>query len=208
MVIVFGKGGYMLNYIWAGMIIIGIITAIFTGKVELVVQEAIKSVSNAVELCIQLMGIMCLWSGLMEIAQKSGIVRKFSALIKPVLVFLFPRVPVKHAAMNAIVMNITANMLGLGNAATPLGLKAMSELNKLNNLSKRPSDAMCMFLILNITTIQLIPTTVIAIRLASGSANPAEIIGTIWVTSICAAITGIIAGKIFGKISFMKNKNY
>jgi len=190
----------MLNYIWAGMIIIGFITAMFTGKVDLVVQETIKSAGNAVELCIQLMGIMCLWSGLMEIVQRSGIIKKLSAFLKPVLSFLFPRVPLKHAAMNAIVMNITANTLGLGNAATPLGLKAMGELSKLNNLSKLPSDAMCMFLILNITTIQLIPTTVIAIRLASGSSYPAEIIGTVWVTSICAAITGIITGKLFSKI--------
>jgi spore maturation protein A len=188
----------MLNYIWAGMLIIGFIIAVFTGKVDIVVQEAIKSSGRAVEICIGLMGIMCLWSGIMEIAQRSGLIRKISSVIRPLLSFLFPGVPVKHPAMNAMVMNITANMLGLGNAATPLGLKAMGELNRLNNSNKRPSNAMCMFMVLNTTAVQLIPTTVIALRAAAGSANPGEIIGTIWVASISAAVAGVTAAKLLG----------
>lgn len=194
----------MLNYIWFGMLVIGIIVAILNGRIEAVTDAAIDSAGKAVELCIGLLGIMCLWTGLMGIAEKSGLVRRISRALTPILEFLFPKIPKKHPAMGAIVMNLVANFLGLGNAATPLGLKAMAELQKLNPKKDTATNAMCMFLVLNTSAIQLIPATIIAIRSASGSQNPTDIIGTIWVASACATVTGIIAAKSFSILGTRK----
>jgi len=186
----------MLNYIWLGMIVTGFVVGIINGRIEAVTQAAIDSAGKAVELSIALLGIMCMWTGLMNIAEKSGLVLYIAKIVRPVLGFLFPGIPKRHAAMGAIVMNLVANMLGLGNAATPLGLKAMAELQKLNPRKDTATDAMCMFLVLNTSALQLIPATVIAIRSAANSANPAEIIGPVWVTSICATLSGVIAAKL------------
>ena len=183
----------MLNYIWVGMLVLGFITAVFNGRVEEVTQAAIDSAGKAAELGIGLLGIMCLWTGLMGIAEKSGLVRGISRLLNPV----FPGIPANHPAMGAVVMNLAANFLGLGNAATPLGLKAMGELQKLNPRKDSATDEMCMFLVLNTASIQLIPATIIAVRSTAGSANPAEIISTIWVASVCATAAGILTAKIF-----------
>lgn len=187
----------MLNYIWFCMLVIGFIIGVLNGRVEAVTQAAIDSAGKAVELCIELLGIMCLWTGLMKIAEKSGLVQYIAKVIRPVLRFLFPEIPKKHPAMGSVVMNLVANFLGLGNAATPLGLKAMNDLQKLNQRKDTATNAMCMFLVLNTSAIQLVPATVIAIRSACGSQNPAEIIGTIWVASCCAMLTGIAAAKLF-----------
>jgi len=187
----------MLNYIWVGMLLTGIVVGIISGRVDTVTQAAVSSAGKAVELCIGLLGIMCLWTGLMEIAQRSGMVEAISRGLKPILRFLLPKVPPKHPAMGAVVMNLTANFLGLGNAATPLGIKAMKELQKLNNKKDTSTDAMCMFLVLNTSAIQLIPSTIIALRSAAGSKNPAEIIGTIWVASAIGTAAGVIAAKMF-----------
>jgi spore maturation protein A len=186
----------MLNYIWMGMLIIGFAIGILTGRVDAVTKAAMDSAQNAVELSIGLLGIMCLWTGLMNIAHKSGMIRYISRLVKPVMSFLFPQIPKGHPAMGAIVMNLVANFLGLGNAATPLGLKAMGELQKLNPAKDTSTDSMIMFLVLNTSAIQLIPATIIAVRSAAGSENPAEIVGTIWIASICASIAGITAVKL------------
>jgi len=188
--------GTMLNYVWMGMLIIGFIIGMLNGRVEEVTRAAINSAGKAVELGIGLLGIMCLWTGLMNIAEKSGMMQYISKALKPVLKFLFPEIPEKHPAMGAIVMNLAANFLGLGNAATPLGLKAMNELQKLNWHKDTATDSMCMFLVLNTAAIQLIPATVIAIRTKFNSQNPEEIIGTVWIASICATVTGIVAAKV------------
>jgi spore maturation protein A len=187
----------MLNYIWFGMLVLGFVVAIFNGRIDAVTQAAIDCAGEAVTLGIKLLGVMCLWTGLMGVAEKSGMVRAISRLVKPVLSFLFPEVPRNHPAIGAMVMNLVANFLGLGNAATPLGLKAIGELQKLNFKKDTATNAMCMFLVLNTAAVQLIPTTIIAIRSAEGSPNPAEIIATIWVASSCAAIAGISAAKFF-----------
>jgi len=187
----------MLNYIWFGMIIIGFVIGIMNGRIETVTKAAIDSAQKAVELSIGLLGIMCLWTGLMGIAEKSGLVQYIARIVRPILRFLFPDIPKKHPALGAVVMNLVANFLGLGNAATPLGLKAMSEMQKLNTTKNTATDAMCMFLVLNTSAIQLIPATVIAIRQTSNSSNPTEVIGTIWVASACATIAGIVAVKLF-----------
>ncbi len=194
----------MLNYIWFGMLVVGFIVGIMNGRIEEVTQAVVDSSKTAIEISIGLMGIMCLWTGLMGIAEKSGIIRGISKLVRPVIKFLFPGIPKDHPATGAVVMNLTANFLGLGNAATPLGLKAMNELQKLNRQKDTATNEMSMFLVLNTACIQFIPTTIIALRAASGSKNPTEIIGTIWVATICATISGVIAAKIFSL--FTKNK--
>lgn len=187
----------MLNYIWFGMIVFGFIVGIMNGKIDAVTQAAIDSSSKAIEISIALLGVMCLWTGLMNIAEKSGLVQYLARILRPLLKFLFPGIPKRHKATGAVVMNLVANMLGLGNAATPLGLKAMVELQKLNSNKDTATDAMSMFLVLNTSFVQLIPATVIAIRSATGSRNPSEIIGTAWVSSVSATIVGIAAVKLF-----------
>lgn len=186
----------MLNYIWSGMIIIGVIVATFNGRLEMVTNAVIDSSKVAIEMSIELLGIMCMWLGMMKIAEKAGIIEAIANFMKPFTRIIFSKVPQDHPAMGAMVMNIVANLMGLGNAATPLGLKAMGELQKLNKTKDTASDAMSMFLIINTCSIQIIPTTLIAIRSATGSKNPTQIITPVWVASICAALTGIILAKL------------
>lgn len=190
----------MLNYIWMGMLLIGFIIGGLNGRLEEVTQAAFNSSKSAVELSIGLLGILCLWTGLMGVAEKSGLLNKIAYLVSPLIRLLFPEIPKKSPAIGAIVMNMAANFLGLGNAATPLGLKAMSELQKHNISKDTASDSMVMFLILNASAIQLVPATIIALRSSAGSSNPAEVIIPIWVASASAAVTGIIAVKVLGNL--------
>lgn len=187
----------MLNYIWFGMLVAGFIIGMANGRIEEVTKAAISSAGTAVNLCIGLLGVMCLWTGLMNIAEKSGLIKIIAKVVRPVLRLLFPEIPKKHPAMGSIVMNLAANFLGLGNAATPLGLKAMADLQGLNPKKDTATNAMCMFLVMNTSAIQLIPATVIAIRTDAHSANPAEIIASIWIASVCATIAGITAVRLF-----------
>ncbi|HHV28373.1 nucleoside recognition domain-containing protein [Acetivibrio mesophilus] len=195
----------MLNYIWFAMLIIGFVVGIMNGRVSEVTQAVVDSSKSAVEISIGLLGVMCLWTGLMEVAEKSGIIRGIAKAVRPVMKFLFPGIPKEHPAGGAIVMNLVANFLGLGNAATPLGIKAINELQKLNPNKDTATNEMSMFLVLNTACIQFIPATIIALRSAAGSKNPTEIIGTIWVASISACMAGIIAAKILS--SFFKAKS-
>lgn len=181
----------MLNYIWMGMLVTGFIIGMLNGRLEEVTQAAFASTGRAVELGIGLLGIMCLWSGLMNISEKSGLIKAVAWLARPLLRLLFPQIAKNNRALGAIVMNLAANFLGLGNAATPLGIRAMTELQKVNGKSDTASDSMCMFLVLNTSAIQLIPTTVIALRNDAGSAAPSEITACVWVASILATLTGI-----------------
>lgn len=190
----------MLNYIWVGLLLIGFIAGIINGRIDQVTKAAMDSAQSAVMVCIGLLGVMCLWTGLMKIAEKSGLVTSIGRLVRPILGFLFPGIPKDHPALGAIVMNLVANFFGLGNAATPLGIKAMNELQSLNKDKKTANDSMCMFLVLNTAAIQLIPANIIALRTAQGSKKPAEIIVCIWIASICATIMGIIAAKLLAKV--------
>jgi spore maturation protein A len=149
----------------------------------------------AVELAIGLIGILALWLGLMKIAEQSGLITALSRAVKPLMIRLFPDIPPEHPAMGAMIMNISANLLGLGNAATPLGLKAMEELNKLNPRTGTATDAMCTFLVINTSNVQLIPATVIAVRAAAGSADPTEIIGAVILATTVNTIVGVAAVK-------------
>ncbi|MBI5215782.1 MAG: nucleoside recognition protein [Ignavibacteriae bacterium] len=166
----------------------------------------IKYAKTAVELALGLIGIMALWLGIMKIADQSGLVSKLATLLKPVTTRLFPDVPADHPAMGAMIMNISSNMLGLANAATPFGLKAMEELNKLNKKIGTATDAMCTFLVINTSSVQLIPATVIAIRAASGSSNPTEILGPVIIATTVNTTVGIIVVKILSRFRIFKKQ--
>jgi spore maturation protein A len=187
----------MLNYVWIGMLAAGFLFGMLNGRLEEVTQAVFTSAGRSVELCIGLLGILCLWSGMMKIAEYSGLIRVIARIARPLLRLLYPQVAGSEAALGAIVMNLSANFLGLGNAATPLGIKAMSELQRLNPYKQSASDAMCMFLVMNTAAIQLIPATVIAIRADAGSSAPAEITACIWIASACATVAGILLVKVF-----------
>ncbi len=186
----------MLNYIWGGMIIISFVVSIFTGRIDETAKAAMEGAGGAVETCIGLLGVMCLWTGIAKISENSGLTKIFAKLLRPITKLIFPKLKPGSAALDAIVMNMVANLLGMGNAATPLGIKAMKELDKLNKHKSSASDEMCMFVVVNTASIQLIPATVIALRQASGSANPAEIVVPVWICSVCAVTVGIIAAKL------------
>lgn len=190
----------MLNYIWIGLLMIGFAFGIVNGRLDDVTKAAMDSAQTAVTVCIGLLGVMCLWTGLMKVAEKSGLIRIIGRAVRPVLVFLFPEIPKDHPALGAIVMNLVANFLGLGNAATPLGLKAMKELQSINKDKKTATNAMCMFLVLNTAAIQLVPANIIALRTSAGSKKPAEIIICIWISSVSATIMGIIAAKMLSAV--------
>ena len=166
----------------------------------------LRYAKTAVELAIGLIGIMALWLGIMKIAEQAGLVAKLAALLRPATRRLFPDVPADHPAMGAMIMNLSANLLGLSNAATPLGLKAMEELNKLNKKLGTATDAMCTFLVMNTSHVQLIPTTVIAIRAATGSAHPAEILGPAIVATCISTVVGILVVKALGRMKFYKDQ--
>lgn len=185
----------MINIIWAALIIIGFLVGFTTGNLDGVTNAAIENAKAAVELAIGLIGVMALWLGIMKIAQDSGLIRGISRLLKPVMIFLFPDVPPEHPAMGAMIMNISANILGLGNAATPFGLKAMEELQSLNRQKDTATNAMVTFLAINTSSVTLIPASTVAILAAAGSTNPTEIIGPSIIATTISTVVAIIAAK-------------
>ncbi len=189
----------MINYVWFGLLFIGIVVSIATGNVQAVTDAAIGNAKTAVELSMGLIGVMALWLGIMKIAEESGLVKKLSIALKPVLTKLFPDIPGDHPAMGAIVMNIAANVFGLGDAATPFGLKAMQEMQKLNTTDDTATDSMCTFLAINTSSVTLVPASVIAYRVAAGSTNAVEIIGPAIIATIISTTTAIIAVKLLSK---------
>ena len=189
----------MMNYIWGGMILLSFAVSLFTGRVEETAAAATAGAASAIESCISLLGIMCLWTGLAKIGEKSGIINFFSHLLRPVTRLLFPNVKSNSPAMSAIVMNIVANLMGMGNAATPLGINAIKELHKENKYRPDASNDMCMFIVINTASIQLLPATLISMRQSFGSANPGEVIVPVWIVSIIAVVAGVIVAKILEK---------
>lgn len=186
----------MINYIWFGLIIIGVLLGIAKGDGEALSKAIIGSTENTVALVIGLTGIMCLWCGVMRIAEKSGLTKKISKFLLPVLKIIFKDASKSENAMGAMVMNITSNMMGLSNAATPFGIKAIEELDKINPKKGVATNDMALFLVLNSACVQFIPTTVISLRAAEGSKNPAIIIIPAFIASLSAAILGIIYCKV------------
>ena len=189
----------MLNILWPIFIIISILYAVFTGNIENINKTIFESTDSAVKVTIQLIGITCLWSGIMEIAINTKIMNYLNKLLKPIIKFLFFDIDLESKASKNIVMNITANILGLGNAATPLGLKAISELQKENKQKDTLSDNMIMLILINTASLQLIPITIISIRNSFSSNSPTNIILPVWIATICAAFAGISMTKILIK---------
>lgn len=187
----------MLNYIWCSMIVLSFVCACFTGRLDMLAAGALDGAASAVETCIGLLGSMCLWTGLAKIAEYSGLIKVFAKSLRPLTEIIFPSLEQNSPAMRAVVMNMVANLLGMGNAATPLGISAMKELNRLNGYKSRASNEMCMFVVINTASLQLIPATVITLRQMYGSSEPSAIIVPIWVCSACAITAGIIAAKFF-----------
>lgn len=190
----------MINSVWLFLIISGIAVAAARGSMGDVSAGIMAGSSSSVELFLGLMGIMALWTGVMRVAERSGLVETLSRVIRPVLVPIFPGVPKNHPAMGAVVMNLAANMLGLGNAATPIGINAMKELQKLNPRPSRATNAMCTFLVLNTSSVQVIPATVIGLRASAGSSNPTEIVGTALLATTISTLAGLLAVKTLERL--------
>ncbi|MBP1962015.1 nucleoside recognition domain-containing protein [Paenibacillus aceris] len=185
----------MVNWIWLFFIVIGFVVAALNGNVEAVTQAAFDGAKSGVTVCFGLISVLVFWMGMMRIAEDAGILSKLAKLLQPAVRFLFPSVPKNHPAIGYIMSNMSANILGLGNAATPMGIKAMQELQKLNAEKDTASTAMCTLLALNTSSITLIPTTLIAIRMNYNSVNPAEIVGTTLIATIISTAVAIFVDR-------------
>ncbi|CDE26032.1 nucleoside recognition domain protein [Clostridium sp. CAG:440] len=194
----------MLNILWPIFIIISFAYAIFSGNVDKLNESIFSSTSESVNLCISLLGTICLWNGIMQIANKTSIIDRLTNLLKPAMNFLFPELKQEKEIQKEISLNVIANILGLGNAATPLGLKAMKSMQKKNPKKDTLTNSMITFIVLNTASLQIIPTTVIAIRSSMNSKNPTSIVFPVWIATICAAIAGITATKLFIKLTERK----
>lgn len=186
----------MLNYLWGAMIFIGIVVAAFNGRMAEVTNGAIDSAKEAVSLAITMLGVMSMWTGIMKIGEKAGLIKSLSKKMQPFLRWLFPTVPRGHKAMEYISTNVIANILGLGWAATPAGISAMKELQKLNRDKTTASIPMCMFMIFNMSSLQLVSINIIAYRSQYNSQNPSEIIGPGIITTLISTLAAVIFAKI------------
>ena len=189
----------MLNIIWPIFIVVSIVYAFFSGNIQNVSNGIIDSAASAVELTLTFFGTICLWNGVMQIAKQTTLMEKLTKALRPFMRFLFPELKNQKQAQEEISINIVANLLGLGNAATPLGLKAMKTLQKENPKKDTLSNSMAMFIVLNTASLQIIPTNVIAIRSSLSSSSPSGIILQVWIATIIAAVVGITATKILMK---------
>jgi len=189
----------VLSIIWFSMIIIATVTAAYTGKMENVTRVIFESAKSAVMLAISLIGPMALWLGIMKVVEAGGLMKIIARAIRPVMIRLFPDVPEEHPAMSAMIMNIAANMLGLGNAATPMGIKAMKKLDSLNPEKGTATNAMCLFLAINTSSVTLLPLGVITIRASAGASNPSSILLTTLFATTCSTAVAIIAAKLLAR---------
>jgi spore maturation protein A len=187
---------FMMSWVWFGLIAISVLFGILTGKINQVSQAAISGASEAVQLFLILLATICLWSGIMKIADKSGITLQLQKMLLPITKRLFPDVKPESAGMKAISMNIAANLLGLGNAATPLGLQAMKELSSNSKDKSTATNSMITFVVMNTASIQLIPTTIAALRIKHGSVNPFDIVPAVWLASLVTLTFGITLSKV------------
>jgi len=189
----------MLNKIWPFFIIISFIYSIYSGNILNVTNSIFESADQTVNLCLSLLGTLCLWNGIMKIAVKTSLIEKLTKILKPIISFIFPEIKNDKKISEEISMNMVANILGLGNASTPLGLKAMESMQKQNKDKSKLSNSMAMFILVNTASLQIIPTTVISIRSSLESYDPTKIILAVWFATVTAFTTAIIAGKILIK---------
>ncbi len=194
----------MLNYIWLTLVMLAVAIGGWNNQLKEVTDGAFDGARTAVTIALGLIGIMAMWLGLMRLAERAGLIQRIARALRPIMRRLFPDVPAEHPAMGSMLMNMAANMLGLGNAATPLGLRAMRDLEALNRQPGTATNAMCTFLALNTSSVQLIPTTAIAILAAEGSTRPTAIVGTALLATLCAATTAIVSVKLLEKLPFFR----
>ncbi|MDN4074613.1 MULTISPECIES: nucleoside recognition domain-containing protein [Fictibacillus] len=196
----------MVNYIWVGMMVIGFIVAMLTGNVDKVNAAVFKSAQEAVTISLGMVSILVFWLGLMKIAEKGGLLEMLALLFRPLVKRLFPDVPEGHPALGYILSNMVANLFGLGNAATPMGIKAMEQLKKLNGGKNEASRSMITLLAINTSSITLIPTTIIAIRMNYGSSNPTDIVGTTLLATAVSTVFALCIDRFFYYRSIRKGK--
>jgi spore maturation protein A len=196
----------VVNLIWLILLLSGILTAGLNGNIEIVTESAFQAAQTGVKISFEIIGVMTLWLGLLKLAEKSGLVQLISRMVRPLAVLLFPSIPKESPALGSIIMNLSANILGLGNAATPFGLKAMAQLQELNHDKNVASDAMITFLALNTSCITLIPAMVISLRVQEGSANPVEIVGTTILATACGMTCAICADIVLRKRNRRKSR--
>ena len=196
-----------MDYIWAGMVIFSIITGAVTGRMQAVSDAVFSGAGNAVTLCLTILGAMCLWGGLMRVADKSGITAVLGRILRPFIKLAFPGMDTRGPAAKAISMNISANLLGLGNAATPFGLEAMKELQKNNKESPgMASGHMVTFVVINTASLQILPTTVAMMRSKYGAASPMDIMPAVWLSSVAALVAGLIVALVFNKFGMRSSE--
>ena len=194
----------MLNYIWLALVLLAVAIGGWNDRLKDVTGGALDGAKTAVTIALGLWGVMALWLGVMRLAERAGLVQRIAYGLRPLMKRLFPEVPPDHPAMGSMLMNMAANMLGLGNAATPLGLRAMRDLESLNPRPGVASNAMCTFLAINTSSVQLIPATAIAILAAAGSTRPTVIVGTAFFATLCAATVAVLSAKFFERLSFFQ----
>jgi len=197
----------MLNYLWMGMIIIGVVVGAITGNMAEITNAAVDSAREAVMVCLTMLGIMAMWTGLMKIAERAGLIQSISGRMRPILRFLFPRLPEGAPALEYISTNLIANVIGLGWAATPAGLKAMEELQKINPRKTIASREMCMFMIINMSSLQIVTVSVLAYRAQYDSVSPSEIIGPGILATAISTIAAVIFTKIMEWRTFTRGRN-
>jgi spore maturation protein A len=194
----------MLTWIWIGLVLASVVVGAVNGRLDAVTRAAFDMAETGVTIALGLVGVMALWLGLMRVAEKAGVIQALAWLLKPVFRRLFPGIPDGHPALGSILLNISASWLGLGNAATPLGLKAMEQLQELNPRPDTATDSQVTFLAINTASITIVPTTIIAVRTAAGSAQPAEIVGTTILASFAATIVAILASRLLARLFPLK----
>jgi spore maturation protein SpmA len=194
----------VLNYIWLALVLLAVAIGGWNDRLKDVTGGALDGAKTAVTIALGLWGVMALWLGVMRLAERAGLVQRIAYGLRPLMLRLFPEVPADHPAMGSMLMNMAANMLGLGNAATPLGLRAMRDLESLNPRPSVASNAMCTFLAINTSSVQLIPATAIAILASAGSARPTVIVGTAFFATLCAATVAVLSAKFFERLTFFK----
>ena len=196
----------MLNFIWLFLVVSSVLVGLYTGHIPEVVAAVTSQAKFAIEIALGLVGLLSFWLGIMKLAEAAGLVYHFARALKPLMRRLFPEVPVDHPAMGSMLLNMAANILGLGNAATPFGLRAMEELNQLNKFPGTASNAMCTFLAINTSSIQLIPATAIAYLVMAGASHPALVIVSSLFATTCSTIAAVVSVKLLEKLKIFDQK--